>query len=99
MPQNSGISQCHLERELGIVSFFDYFFISCHVFALKGQVHPIGTVALLIALSYKNTMLFTQTQTDPVNRRYDPICMAKLLGGQNVGIVHPKCVTFRANNT
>ena len=42
-------------------SFFDYFFISCNIFALKGQVRPIGTLMHLVVLLFKNTMLFTRT--------------------------------------
>ena len=34
-----------------------------------------------------------------MNRRYDPINMAKLPGGQIVGIVVPKCVDLEWNNT
>ena len=48
-----------------------------------GQVRPIGTLALFIVFFFKNTMLFTRTQTDPVNRRYwssksDPVKSAGL---------------------
>ena len=67
-------------------------------FFLKGKVRPIGTIVLLIVLLFKNTLLFTRTKSDPVNRRYDPINMVKSPGGQIVRIVVPKCVNFRANN-
>ena len=41
---------------------------------LKGQVRPNGTLMLLIVLFFKNTMLFTGSQTDVVRRRYSSGC-------------------------
>ena len=49
---------------------------------VKGKVRTIGTLVLLIVLHFKNTLLFTQIETYTVNQRYDPIYMAKLLGGR-----------------
>ena len=64
---------------------------------LKGKVRPIGTLVLLIVLLSQSTLPFTRTKTDPVNRRYDPINMAKSPDGQIVGIIVLLIVLFFKN--
>ena len=52
----------------------DHNFEDFEVMSVKGQVRPNGTLVLLIVLFFKNTMLFTGSQTDVVRRRYSSGC-------------------------
>ena len=63
-----------MSDEMSAIALKAFIFSKTTQGVLKGQVRPNGTLVLLIVLFFKNTMLFTGSQTDVVRRRYSSGC-------------------------